>query len=381
MAYIADAYGPPQPAIMPKAPPTRVRLPSIDALKGLAFLCLWVINGVTLGKATPPQLVTAPWGTVHFVDFIFPALLVAIGAGIPIAADFSARSHESFGAFAWRSFVRGFWLVVVGIAIDSAVARRPTLDMGYIQVTGIAYFIAALFGRTPILMRVFLASVLLFSFMAWTRLTAIPGSLPGTFTEKVNAVKYYNDMVFSHYGARGIVDLTPILVVMLGGSIAGTLYLSQEFSPAGRGLVLMACGTVLCGLAFLWSRFDVPLSATYWSASYTVLAMSAATVALGFLGVLFDRPKGRAIAYPFLVPAGSETLALAVPPLVRNLVLENWHMPSSDMMLDKGLQQPFIDQFGFPMGAWVYAVIPTLAFWGLLAYVYSKRQLGDVDAV
>ncbi len=381
MAYIADAYGPPQPAIMPKAPPTRVRLASIDALKGIAILCLWLINSVTLGKATPLQLVTAPWGTVHFVDFIFPALLLGLGAGIPIAADFSARLNESFGVFAWRSFVRGFWLVAAGILIDSAIARRPTLDMGLIQLAGISYFVTALFGRTPILLRVFLTAVLLFSFMAWTRLTSIPGSLPGTFTEKVNAVKYYNDMFFSHYGLRGVVDLMPILVVMFGGSMVGTLYLSHEFSPVGRGFVLMGCGSVFSGLAFLWSRFDVPLSSTYWSASYTVLAMSAAAVALGFLGVLFDRLKGRAIAYPLLVPAGSVILALTGPQLIRCLVLQNWRMPASDLILDKGLQQPFVDQFGFPIGAWTYAVVLMLAFWGVLAYVYHKRELGGVDAV
>ena len=381
MAYITDAYGPPQPAIMPKAPPAPVRLPSIDALKGVAIVCLWLINSVTLGKATPPQLVTAPWGTVHFVDFIFPALLLALGAGIPIAADFSAKSNESFGAFVWLSFFRCLWLVAAGILIDSAIARRPTMDMGLIQLAGIAYFITALFGRTPVLLRVFLTAVLLFSFMAWTRLTPIPGSLPGTFTEKVNAVKYYNDMVFAHYGLRGIVDLTPILVVMFAGSIVGTIYLSHDFSPAGRGFVLMGCGSVFCGLAFLWSRFDVPLSSTYWSASYTALAMSAATVVLGFFGVLFDRLKGRVIAYPLLVPAGSVILALTAPPLIRCLVLQNWRMPASDVILDKGLQQPFIDQFGSPVGAWTYAVVLTLAFWGLLAYVYHKRELGDLDAV
>ena len=372
MAYIAEPYASPQPAVIPKAlPPEKQRYASIDALKGLSILFIWLITASLDVKGFPPQLKPGGWAHPTLADCVFPALLVAVGAGIPLSAEFR-KDRDSMGRFLLGAVSKAFWLVLFGILMESAVARRPVFDCGALQLLGVAYLINAIFARTPVVLRVFLAEGLLLAFYIWAKMNVVPGAKVGTFTEAQNIISFTDANLFAPNGLQGFLALIPITSIVMSGSVIGSLYLIDD-SPVRRSLIFLGIGGTLIFFSWLWS-LDQPMVSAVWTSSFALFATGVAVVALGAFGLVFDFEKARAAAYPLTVPSTCVLLAIVAPVFFKTAVLDVWRWPGSDDTISAALKHLVGGSFAPPILDWVYPAGVVLAWWMVLAIVYHRRK-------
>ena len=375
MAYIAEPYAQPEavPAPPPKKEPPleKVRYTSIDALKGLSVLALLLVNASLANPALPAQLKPGSWGNPTFADCVLPALIVGIGAGIPLCAAFR-KDRESLGRYLLGAISKAFWLVLFGVLMESAAARQPVLDCGALQLIGIAYLINALLARTPVILRVFLAEALLLIIYVWAKLTVYPGTMAGTFTEAQNIIQFYDDKFFAPIGLQGLLALVPITSIMMSGSVIGSLYHLDE-SRIRRGLIVIGCGGTVTFFGWLWSR-DQPMAPTIWTSSYALFTTGIAVVALGLLMMLFDFEKGAKIAYPITVPGRCIILAMVGPVLLKTMILDSWHWPGTNNTLSVEIKHYILGAFTPPLVDWVYPIGWMMSWWIILAIAHHRRQ-------
>src|ERR1041385_3956504 len=120
MAYISEPFElPQQMQTAPERPKPQLvevtRYTSIDVLKGVAIICLWLMMFTIADPNASVQLKPGTWGHPTFADFIYPSLIVAIGAGLVLAAKFSSQKREASGRYFLSALSRAFWLVLFGI--------------------------------------------------------------------------------------------------------------------------------------------------------------------------------------------------------------------------------------------------------------------------
>ena len=374
MAYIAEPFGAPAQAVLPPKPrpPDKQRFASIDVLKGFAILGIWLVVASLGDSGISLQLKPGTWGHITFADCLLPALLVGVGAGVALSAAFRSAGRESMGRFMLGSLSRAFWLVLFGILVESAVAHRLVFDCGALQLMGVAYLTNALFARTPIVLRVFLAEGLLLAFYGWVKMHYVPGTMPGTFNDKVNYIQYFNDTVLSPHGLQGLLALIPITSIMMTGSVIGSLYLKDD-SFVRRGLILIACGGTLIFFGWLWS-LDMTMSADVWTSSFALFATGFAVVALGLFNLLFDFQNGERVAYAFIVPGSSILLALTGPLFLRTMVLDVWRLPGSQETISSDFSKWISGFAAPPLSSWIYPVTSLLVWWCILAITYHRRK-------
>lgn len=373
MAYIAEPYAPPQPVLPPKVvPPDPFRFSSIDALKGIAILSLWLVNASLPDSAIPSQLKPGPWGHPTFADCIFPALLVAIGAGLALSAAYRSKGRESMGQFMMSSASRAFWLFLFGVIVDCAVARQPVFQLGALQLMSLAYLINALFARTPIVLRVFVAEGILLAFYGWVKMTPVPGSLIGTFSEDINLVHYYNNHVLNANNLQGLLALVPMTSIIMSGSVIGSLYV-LDTSFVRRGLIFIACGATLIFFGWLWS-LDMAMSSAIWTSSFALYATGCAIAALGVFNLAFDYEKGERVAYVFAMPGRSILLAIVGPILLKTMILDVWRWPGSEISIGEQLKTMIASSTSAPMSNWIYPIGMVVLWWAVLAITYHRRH-------
>jgi len=177
----------PEPA-QPPVEPSRTsklakRLVSLDAFRGLAILGMLLVNEKVLGPATPLQLKHARWNeSPHVADMVFPWFLLIVGVAIPYAVASRRSRGMSPGAYYLDVVRRTVILVLLGCAINSSWADRPLLNMGVLQLIGLAYLVAALLYGLPLTARMVVAASLLAAHWAAIRFIPIPGIGAGIFT-------------------------------------------------------------------------------------------------------------------------------------------------------------------------------------------------------
>ena len=375
MAYIAEPFGPPTPAVVPVKPaarmPDKTRYASIDALKGIAILCYWLVIASIGNPALPVQLRPGPWGKPTLADCVYPALILGIGAGISLSAAYM-QGRNSLGHFMLSALSRAFWLVLFGVLLESAVAKHFVFDLGIIQLIGVAYLFNALFAKTPVVLRFFFAEILLLAFYAWARMTFVPGSMAGTLTEKVNMIQYTNDKVLAPIGLQGLLALIPIASIMMSGTVLGSVFLLDE-SPFRRGLIIFGCGATLVFFGWLWS-LDQPMAASIWTSSYALFATGMGTALLGLLCLICDSEIGEKISYPFRVAGSAIILALTGPILLKIMILDVWTAPGSKATLSAWMHNWIGVLSAPPLQDWIYPVGTVVFWWIVVAITYHRRR-------
>jgi predicted acyltransferase len=372
MSYISLPDAPPQPAQIPKDPlPDKQRYSSIDAIKGFAILALWLVNATLSDKPIPSQLKPGIWGHPTFADCIFPALIFGVGAGIPLSAAFRVR-RETMAKFMLGAASKAFWLILFGVLVESAIARRPVANCGPLQLVGVAYVINAVFGRTPIVLRVFLAEGILLTFYVWAKMNTVPGAQIGTFTEAQNIIRLVNEKSLAPYGLGGLLALIPVTSIMMSGSVIGSCYLLDD-SRVRRGLIFVGVGATLTFFGWLWA-LDQPMVASLWTSSYALFTTGIAVAVLGVFSILFDSEIGYSIGYPLKIPASAIILSIVGPVLLKTMILDVWRWPGSDETIGAALRHLISTVPNPNLSSWIYPIAMILIWWSILAIVYHGRK-------
>lgn len=147
---------------MPIAGQRPGRLVSLDAFRGLTIALMLLVNNTALDTATPIQLTHAPWnGGIRLADLVFPWFLFCVGVAIPFASASFAKRGLPVWRYDLKALSRAVLLILLGCLIDSSLAKHPILDLGVLQIIGLAYLVGALLYELPSLRRGLLAALFL----------------------------------------------------------------------------------------------------------------------------------------------------------------------------------------------------------------------------
>jgi predicted acyltransferase len=352
------------------------RLLSLDAFRGLTILGMLLVNNVALDAATPRQLTHAPWNRgVHFADLVFPWFLLIVGVAIP----YSAASALAKGLRQWRYDLkvigRAVTLVLLGCLIDSSMLKRPTFDLGVLQLIGLSYMVGALLYDLPLTRRLLVAAALLAAHWAAIRFMPIPGVGAGVFTEGQNLIYHLNRVYLQPISLRGLISLVPMGALALVGTALGDALRRDLDSPIPKVAQLLVAGLALAGIGWLW-HFDLPFNKPVWTASYVLYAAGLGTLVLGALYLLIDVTGWRAWALPLIVPGANAIVAYVAPILVKLLILDawKWKMPDGSLLpLSQAILHYCFVHAGRIRGGWLYTWGYILFWWLILLWLYRKR--------
>lgn len=92
------------------------RLPALDVFRGLAIICMLLVNSLPEFEHAYPLLLHSEWVGITLADLAFPGFIFAMGASG--AFFFGKHQHESFTERFMLLLRRGFLLFVLGIVIN-----------------------------------------------------------------------------------------------------------------------------------------------------------------------------------------------------------------------------------------------------------------------
>ena len=92
------------------------RLPSLDVFRGLAIICMLLVNSLPDFEHAYPLLVHSEWAGITLADLAFPGFIFAMGASGTFF--FGKHQHEGFTGKFMLLLRRGFLLFALGIVIN-----------------------------------------------------------------------------------------------------------------------------------------------------------------------------------------------------------------------------------------------------------------------
>jgi predicted acyltransferase len=371
-----NGQGAPQvapPAERASASKRAQRLVSLDAFRGLAILGMLLVNEKVFGPATPLQLKHARWNqSPHVADMVFPWFLLIVGVAIPYAAASRQSRGVSRAAYYLDVVRRAVILVLLGCAINSSWADRPLLNMGVLQLIGLAYLVAAILYGLPLKPRLAVAAFLLAAHWAAIRFIPIPGVGAGIFTADQNLIKYLHEAYLGH-SLAGIIGVVPTSALVLIGTALGDVLRRDSYAPARKAVILLAAGALLVLAGWLW-HFDLRFNKPYWTASFILFSAGWGSLTLGALFFIIDIKGWRAWAFPLVVAGMNAIFIYVVPILVKIHVLKEWMWPPAgrSVTVEHALQNSLFAHLGRVPGGFVYTFGYIVSWWLVVLWLYRK---------
>lgn len=343
------------------------RLTSLDAFRGATVALMLLVNNIALDQATPTQLQHAPWGEwVRLADLVFPWFLLCAGLSLPFSYRSAKKRGVTYGAWVLKALGRAFWLVVLGMFLDSAINRQIMIGLDVLQLIGLASFVAALLMPLKALWRGVIAVTALFAYGAALALLPVPGPDRAVLSEHANLVQYLNDAYFQPIGLRGLPSVLPTAaLVVLGSLVGGALAKSR-----GR-IRVIAGGVAMAAVGAIWTMFGHPMSKEIWTAPYIFFAGGTGGIIVAALAYALDGRPWSKIAAPLLVFGTNPLVAYVGPILVKCLILQVW-TTSDGRTLQKAWQDAMTVQFGAVGGGWAYTIGYILITWIVLAWLRRR---------
>lgn len=367
--------------------PKPARLVSLDAFRGLTIFGMLLVNNVSLGGQTPRQLMHAEWANhVNLADLVFPWFLFIVGVAIPYAAASARRKHLPTLQYDMKALWRALSLVFLGCVIDSFLAHKIVLDLGVLQVIGLAYFVTVLLGGFFHLTgRLVMAGVLLLANYLLIMHYPVPGVGPGVFTENSNVIDYLNktylttfDGGFFSASVKGILSVIPTTAMVLIGTAVGDLLRRKKLDPYVKFGILEVCGAGMVAGGLIASHF-IAFNKPCWTASYLLYCAGWACIGLGIMYLLVDMTPGKTgakIASPLLIFGTNAIVAYVAPILTKVAILRNLHFAGANgkpLDGEQMVQNWFYDHAGRIQGGWLYTFAYIGFWWCVLLFLYRKR--------
>lgn len=341
----------------------------------MVIIAMLLVNNLIWTPRTPRQLMHAPWGQgVTFTDMIFPWFILAMGVAIPFSAGAARERGQPRWRYLLRAARRAGVLVVLGWIVDSAVARRPALGMGVLQLLGLAYLVGALAVHLPAGGRALLAGGCLAAHWALIRLAPVPGAGGPAFDADLNIIKYLNEVYLGPHLA-GVISVVPTSALVILGTLVGATV--RPRAPGGwrAAVTLLGAGAALAAGGWLWQR-DLPFNKSVWSASYILFAGGMGMVVLGLCYLAFDLAGLRAVAYPFAVFGVNAIIVYVAAILLKVLVLQRVRSPLPHAP-PRSIQDAAVSylsaRFGADLGGWLYTLAFIAFWWVVLLWLYRRK--------
>ena len=370
-------------ATSPAKPP---RLVSLDAFRGLTIFGMLFVNNAAFGSYTPAWATHAEWsGAVNLADLVFPWFLFIVGVAVPYSVASARRKHLALWQYDMKAVWRALSLIFLGCVIDSFINHKVLFDLDVLQLIGLAYLTAVVFGgllRLP--GRLILAAILLLANWAILKLVPIPGHGAGHFSEHLNVPSYLNNTYLSRYHLAGLVSVVPTTALVLIGTAVGDLLRRKKIHAMAKVGVLALCGAGMIAAGYLWSHqalgeIVLPMNKPCWSASYILFCAGWASICLALMYLIVDVTPGKwgaRLSFPLIVLGSNAIVAYVAPILTKVAILRNIKTTWPDghpANLEMAAIHWYHLRWGDATGGWLYTLSYIAIWWCVLVILYRKR--------
>lgn len=327
--------------------PGRVRLRSLDAVRGLAIVIMLMNANPGSREFLWDQLMHPEWEGLSFADLFFPLFLFAIGTSIP----FSRRAGSP------RLVARRVVLLAAfGVALSfiKALQLRPS---GVLQHIAISYLVAYFILRAPRRWQAAISVAIMGA--AWAAFVLWPGDGGEPFARSGTVADVVNNATFGYSTTEGVFQSVVSAVNLMAGVFAGHLVKDVDNRRRAFARLSMWAGAFITGgLVF---ALAVPLNKHLWTPSFTVLTIGTSFAFFAAAYWLIDM-RGHRWPTP-MVELGMNPIAVYVVFMAAAFTLR--HL----------IDVPAFAIFGSPeAGAMATAVGWTALGW-LFAHVLHRRKI------
>ena len=369
---------------MPAPAPKRVRLRSLDALRG--FDMFWIVGGEglfhRLAHVTQwpfllwfsKELRHVPWEGFHFYDMIFPLFLFMAGVAIPYSIGRKMEAGTGRRKILLQILRRVALLVVLGVVYNGGLALRPlaqTRICSVLGLIGIGYGIAAivfLYAKPEHRVRTMLAWVVGILLGYWAALAwiPVPGVGSGVFTPHGNLAGYLDRELLpwrlndGFFDPEGLVQVFVAGSVGLMGALAGNLLRNVEMKSVRKALLLGGAGVVMVVTALVWGEV-LPIIKKMWTPSFMLCAAGWSCLFLSIFYLIIDVAGCWRWSFFFIV--------IGMNPILIYLAHRIVPIENISGFFFGGL----LAKFSEPSQAWLGALFYILTWWLALLYFYRKK--------
>ena len=307
------------------APAKKVRLLSIDALRGFdmfwilgaegVFAALFIITGFSWFNVAAEQMLHSQWHGFTFYDLIFPLFILLSGVSLGLAAKpISAFSDEVKREKYKHAFKRLVLLFALGILYNHGWGTGIPADIDgirYVSVLGrigLAWFIAAMVvWHFRLKIQIYLTAGL---FVIYSLLLLFAGVGEFGFGEfgtelSLNAwvdqhflpgIRYQNLAV----DPEGILSNLGSIINCLVGVFIGRLMIQYKEFGNKLTLILLVIGVLCVSLGWLLNGV-LPVNKTLWTPTFVLVTSGWSVLFLAAFYYLIDVLKWQGWAKPFAI--------------------------------------------------------------------------------
>ncbi|HEX8474118.1 MAG TPA: heparan-alpha-glucosaminide N-acetyltransferase domain-containing protein [Pyrinomonadaceae bacterium] len=361
------------------------RMMSLDVFRGITIAGMILVNNPGTWGVIYDPLEHAEWHGWTPTDFVFPFFLFIVGVSVNLAL---ARRSESGGSKRdlYLKIARRTLLI---FALGLILSGFPYYDFQTIRIPGVlqriavCYFFASLiFLKTNWKTQAFIAASLLILYCLMMLLVPVPGYGAGNLGKQGNLAAYLDRALLGGhlwryakvYDPEGILSTIPALATTLCGVLTGRLLRSRR-SPLEKVAAMFVAGAagVVCG--WVWN-FWFPINKALWTSSFVLFTAGMALELLAVCYWLIDLKGYRRWAMPFVV-FGTNALAVyflsELSSHITSLVTFS-RADGKSVDLKTLIYENLFASWASPINASLLYAVSTVLFWlGVMTILYRKR--------
>ena len=358
------------------------RLESLDVFRGITIAAMILVSTPGTWETVYAPLDHALWHGWTPTDLVFPFLLFAMGAAVPVAL---ARRRGKTRKLRHHILQRGLTLFGVGLVFNLMTLNRPFIWasfplLGVLQRIAIVYVVVAwLTERTSTRTQVIIAGATLLVYWAAMMWVPVPGVGPGVLTPEGNLASFIDRLVLRGHmwhppwEAEGLLSTAPAVVTALGGTFAGD-WLTRGGSHRHRSLYLWAAGAAATLIGLWWGR-AFPINKILWTSSFALFSAGMAAQALAICHWALDLHRYSAASIP-LQAFGRNPLSAYVGSVALDRSLTTWTIGgvgAKSLIYTRAFASWAVPCCGGEAASLFYA-LAYVAFWGTIVwFLYRKR--------
>jgi predicted acyltransferase len=358
------------------------RLESLDVFRGLTIAAMILVSTPGTWDAVYLPLDHATWNGWTPTDLVFPFLLFAMGAAVPVAL---ARRRAVPTLLRRHVIERGLKLFGIGLLLNAIELNRPLVwatfpVLGVLQRIAIVYLVIAwLTERASLRTQVILAVTILFCYWAAMMLVPVPGIGAGVLTPEGNLASFIDRLVLGRHmwhppwEAEGLLSTAPAIVTALCGVFAGGWLTSHASGRHHTALLWVAgAGATVAGL--VWGQV-FPINKNLWTSSFALFSAGMATQAIAIGHWILDLHRWRGWSTPFAAFGRNPLLAYVLSVALDN-ILSRWKIAGVEVkwtIYSRAFASWAVPCCGSEAASLFYA-LAYVALWGGVGWImYRKR--------
>jgi len=359
------------------------RLESLDVFRGITIAAMILVSTPGTWETVYAPLDHALWHGWTPTDLVFPFLLFAMGAAVPVAM---ARRRGKPRPVRHHVLQRGLMLFGIGLFINLITLNRPFTWsafplLGVLQRIAIVYVVVAwLTEQTSTRTQIIVAGATLVGYWIVMMWVPVPGVGPGVLTPEGNLASFIDRLILRGHmwhppwEAEGLLSTAPAVVTALYGTFAGD-WLTRGGSQRHRGLYLWAAGAAATLIGLWWDRV-FPINKNLWTSSFALFSAGMAAQAFAFCHWIFDRHRRSSTSIPFQA-FGRNPLSAYVGSVVVDRSLTKWTIGGVDaksLIYSRAFASWGVPCCGGEAASLFYA-LAYVGFWGIVVWFLFRKRV------